>query len=155
MTASPEKNTIFIIEDDPLMAECIARAVTHISLFQNIKTPQSPKPSQTVTSPQQTIKTFPDAISATAALADELPDLIFLDILLNGPDGFTFLNETISYSDTARIPVILVTSLNLADHNLEHYGVRAVLNKDTMTPVDIQEAVRSALAPAVGVQNAS
>lgn len=127
--------TIFIIEDDRLMAECLARAAAHIF------------PSQSAE-----IKTFPDAISATAALADDLPDLILLDVLLNGPDGFTFLNETISYPDTAKIPVILVTSLNLAEYNLEHYGVRAVLNKDTMTPTNIQEAIRTVLAQNIAVR---
>ena len=31
---------------------------------------------------------------------------IFLDILLPGADGFTFLNELTSYPDTAKIPII-------------------------------------------------
>lgn len=114
---------LFIIEDDPLMAECIARALSPYDA-----------------------RIFPDAISATNALADGLPDLVLLDVLLNGPDGFTFLNEMISYSDTARIPVILVTSLQLAEQNLAHYGVRAILHKETMTPADIRDAVKNALS---------
>lgn len=128
MTVSvlPNNPTFFIIEDDPLMAECVARAAAH-SL------------------PQGHIETFPDAISATAALAGALPDLIILDILLSGPDGFTFLNEIISYPDTAKIPVIVISSLNLSQSDLAHYGVRAVLNKDTMTPADIQQAILDTL----------
>ena len=140
MTSS-ENLTVFIIEDDALMAECLARAVAHAFSSRSTSSRQTSTPRQVV----PVIKTFPDAVSVTAALADSLPNLILLDVLLNGPDGFTFLNEIISYSDTAQIPVILVTSLNLADRNLEHYGVRAILNKDTMTPADIQEAVRAAL----------
>lgn len=140
MTLS-EAPTVFIIEDDSLMAECLARAVVHTFPSPFI----SPQQASTSYQNAPTIKIFPDAVSATAALADNLPNLILLDVLLNGPDGFTFLNEIISYSDTAQIPVILVTSLNLADGNLEHYGVRAILNKDIMTPTDIQEAVRAAL----------
>lgn len=114
---------IFIIEDDPLMAECVARALSPYN-----------------------IQIFHDAISATNALSDGLPDLVFLDVLLNGPDGFTFLNEMISYSDTAKIPVIIVTSLRLAELNLAHYGVRTILNKDTMTPADIRNAAETAFA---------
>lgn len=120
---APAPRRLFIIEDDPLMAECIARALSSYDA-----------------------RIFPDAISATNALADGLPDLVLLDVLLNGPDGFTFLNEMISYSDTARIPVILVTSLQLAEQNLAHYGVRAILHKETMTPANIRDAVENTLA---------
>lgn len=116
------RRAIFIVEDNLLMAECIARALSSYN-----------------------VQIFPDAISATNALVDGLPDLVLLDVILNGPDGFTFLNEMISYSDTAQIPIILVTSLRLADQNLAHYGVRTILNKETMTPADICKAVGEAL----------
>ncbi len=134
-TLNANPSTVFIIEDDPLMAECISRAASKILVSSKNNSPATPP----------TIKTFPDAISAIDALSDYLPDLIVLDILLTGPDGFTFLNEIISYTDTAKIPVIIVTSLNLSSENLTHYGVRTVLNKETMTPADIQKAVHVAL----------
>ena len=109
---------IFIIDDDHIMAECIAKACgaqpTHI---------------------------FANAIDAVAALNDDLPDLIFLDVLLDGPDGFTFLNEIASYNDTAKIPVIIVSSLNLANQNLKSYGIVKVLDKSTMRPNDIQKII--------------
>lgn len=135
MTGTSNPSTIFIIEDDPLMAECISRAAS--------RTLVSSKNNSSANSP--TIKIFSDAISAINALSGRLPDLIILDILLNGPDGFTFLNEIISYTDTAKIPVIIVTSLNLSSENLTYYSVCTVLNKETMTPADIQKAVHAAL----------
>ena len=110
---------IFIIEDDPIMARCLARAIGKVPT-----------------------KMFSDVISAINAIDDELPDLIFLDILLSGPDGFTFLNELISYSDTARIPVVIVSSLDFQNRDLSIYGVVGTLNKDTMTPKDIQDYVK-------------
>ena len=109
---------VFIIDDDQMMAECIARACkckTHI---------------------------FHNAIEAVDALNQDLPDLIFLDILLDGPDGFTFLNETVSYSDTAKIPVVIVSSLDFKNKDLTDYGVIGVLNKDTMTPEEIYQYVK-------------
>lgn len=121
---SAEQPHIFIIEDDNIMAECLARACQDMRC---------------------TI--FHDAISAMATLGDNLPDLILLDVLLSGPDGFTFLNELISYPDTAAIPVILVTSLTLNTTNLAHYGVRAILFKETMTPQEILSTVRGILYP--------
>lgn len=105
---------IFIIEDDKMMADCIARAC------QNYET-----------------KIFSNAIAAMADIDQNMPDLIFLDILLSGPDGFTFLNELASYSDTAKIPIVVVSSLNLENQDLSEYGVVGILNKDTMYPKEI------------------
>lgn len=116
---------IFLLEDDPIMAECLTLACQSAAC-----------------SPE--ISTFRDAYAAIAALDAGLPDLILLNVLLNGPDGFTFLNELISYSDTARIPVIIITSLDLAADELEHYGVRQILHKETMTPTLLRAAIREA-----------
>lgn len=105
---------IFVVDDDLTMAKCIADAT------------------------KKDVRIFSNAIEATNALDDEMPDLIYLDILLTGPDGFTFLNELISYSDTAKIPVVIVSSLDFSGKDLSVYGVVGVLNKDTMTPVEIK-----------------
>ncbi len=79
--------------------------------------------------------------------------LIFmLDSLLDGPDGFTFLNELISYSDTAEIPIIIVSSLDLSKRDLSGYGVKATLCKDTMTPKEVTAAVREALREELDVE---
>lgn len=106
---------IFVIEDDEIMAECISRATGTDT------------------------KIFRDGIMAMKAIAEwEIPSLIFLDILLNGPDGFTFLNELVSYLDTARIPIVIVSTLELQTTDLKEYGVVGVLNKDTMVPEEIR-----------------
>jgi len=105
---------IFVIDDDTIMAKCIADACGRET------------------------KIFADAIEAMNALDDGRPELIFLDILLTGPDGFTFLNELISYSDTAKIPVVVVSSLDFSGKDLSIYGVVGKLSKDTMTPAEIR-----------------
>ena len=106
---------IFVIDDDVVMAKLIADAT------------------------KKETRIFSNAIEAINALDDGLPDLIYLDILLTGPDGFTFLNELISYSDTAKIPIVIVSSLDFANRDLSVYGVVGVLNKDSMTPKDIRK----------------
>ncbi len=116
--------TIYLLEDDPIMAKCLALGC---------RGARTPAPR---------VQIFSDAISAVANLNQSLPDLILLDVMLNGPDGFTFLNELMSYSDTATIPVILVTSLELRANNLKHYGVREILSKETLTPASLATAVR-------------
>lgn len=105
---------IFVIDDDLTMAKCIASAT------------------------KKETRIFSNAIEAMDALDVEMPKLIFLDILLTGPDGFTFLNELISYSDTARIPIVIVSSLDFSGKDLSSYGVVGILNKDTMTPDEIK-----------------
>lgn len=126
---------VYIIEDDLTMSDCLGLIVRATPLT---------APDGTISSPHAMI--FHDAISAMRELDQFPPDVILLDILLTGPNGFTFLNELISYRDTARIPVILISSLDLGDRDLSHYGVVQILDKSTMTPETIQAAIISALA---------
>ena len=81
------------------------------------------------------IRLFANAIEAISQ--EEVPELIFLDILLDGPDGFTFLNEMRSYEDLSRVPVVIMSSLNFAGRDLSAYGVVGYLNKSEMTPADV------------------
>ena len=107
---------IFIIDDDRIMAECIARACAEFDA-----------------------KVFSNAIEAMEAISNnEIPDLIFLDVLLKGPDGFAFLNELVSYTDTVKIPIVIVSSLDFKETDLSVYGVVGVLNKDTMLPEEVK-----------------
>lgn len=111
---------IFVIDDDEIMAECIARACGN-----GVKT-----------------RIFSNVIAAMNTIAvGKIPKLIFLDVMLTGPDGFTFLNEMISYPDTAKIPIVIVTSLRLAQKDFSTYGVVGVLEKDTMLPQEIKAYV--------------
>lgn len=109
---------IFIIEDDLTMAECIKKAC-------------SPHPAQI----------FSNCYDAIAAIDRHLPQLIFLDILLPGPNGFTLLHELASYIDTAKIPIIILSSIDFTHQDLSTYGVVACLHKDSFTPKDIRTHV--------------
>ena len=112
---------IFVIDDDEIMRGCIARACG-----EGVE-----------------VREFADGIAAMAAISDDvLPELIFLDILLDGPDGFTFLNEMVSYTDTARVPVVIVSSLDFGERDLSEYGVVGVLMKEKMQPQEILAYVR-------------
>ena len=109
---------IFVIDDDEIMAECVARATG------------------------KEVQIFADAYAVMAAIAGgELPEMMFLDILLDGPDGFTFLNELSSYMDTAKIPVAIISSLDLSGKDLSGYGVVGILDKAEMVPKDIKDYV--------------
>ena len=109
---------IFVIDENKMMAECIAKICG-----------------------KNEVKVFGDAIAAMESLSGGLPDLIFMDVMLDGPDGFTFLNELVSYSDTMKIPVVLVTALNFKKQDLSTYGVVGILDKDTMKPEEVRAYV--------------
>jgi len=129
---------IYIIDDDEIFADCIKTAI-----YSAYKNPEKP-PRKSLAHPRKSdseslpeIRVYKNALDAINNLNDALPALIFLDILLPGPDGFTFLNELASYTDTAKIPIVLVTSLELGDFDLKLYGVKGILNKEKMKPEDI------------------
>lgn len=108
---------IFVIDSDKIMAKCIARACgKETRIFDNI-------------------------IEAMGALDAELPEMIFLEVMLTGPDGWSLLNELLSYEDTRKIPIVIVSELNLEGMDLGAYGVVKVLHKDTMRPEDIRKCV--------------
>lgn len=114
----------YIIEDNEIMSELFARYLSGIT----------------------ETKIFRDAISAISEISDDQPDLIFLDILLTGPDGFTFLNEIVSYEDTGKIPVVIISSLDFQLESLKNYNVVKILNKDTLLPSDLRAVSQEILA---------
>lgn len=112
---------IWVVDSDAVMALCIKRAIG--------------------SAPNLVIRSYHNAIDAINGLAEGVPDLIFLEIRLVGPDGFTLLNELMSYDDTAQVPVVLVTDLPLTGRDLAIYGVVGILLKETMKPVEIRRYV--------------
>ncbi len=89
----------------------------------------------------------PHALDAIVAIDAEKPDVIVLDILLTGSTGFTLMHELQSYSDTAKIPVVICSNVadDLRFEEVEPYGVRRIIDKATMLPDDIVAAVRGVL----------
>lgn len=148
-TPEPEVNSlgpIFIVDDDPLIADCIRIAAERglKKLFHKSSTlgASHGDPASNYRRPTlPSIKVFSDAVAAITATTSQVPALIFLDVLLTGPNGFTMLNELASYPETANIPIVLVSSLNLSSFPLSHYNVVKTLTKETMTPAEIASLV--------------
>lgn len=117
-------STILIVEDDLLLADCYARwlRVAH-----------------------HVIQHVGDAQEAIDAIDTTPPDVILLDMLLPGANGVQLLHTLRSYTDLARIPIILCSSV-LPDRmpDVHAYGVVATLDKATLTRERLQEAVHAA-----------
>lgn len=82
------------------------------------------------------IECINSAEEAMDIINKNLPDIIILDVLLNGHSAFALLNELQSYQDTANIPIIICS--NLANHldmkTIRHYNVHKVIDKSVITP---------------------
>lgn len=84
-----------------------------------------------------------NAIEAIKFVSEnEVPKMIFLDVMLTGPDGFTFLNEMASYVDTMRVPVVVVSEKDFSSFDLSEYNVVGFLNKNTMKPEEVLDYAR-------------
>ncbi|PJE76207.1 hypothetical protein COV04_00780 [Candidatus Uhrbacteria bacterium CG10_big_fil_rev_8_21_14_0_10_48_11] len=93
------------------------------------------------------VETAIDGESALAVTQKTKPDLILLDIILPGIDGFTILERLKKDSNLATIPVILLTNLGQRDDVDKGLKLGAVgyLVKAHFTPGDIVEKVRATL----------
>ena len=113
---------ILVIDSDEIFGGCIVRALKKNGFEAELLT---------------------DAISAMNTISEMgVPDLVFVDPMLSGPDGFTFLNEMASYADTCKVPVVIVSERDFSGFDLSDYGVVGILNKNTMKPEEVVEYAR-------------
>lgn len=107
---------ILIVTSDEIIGKCVLRVFKKNGIFGQLSK---------------------NVIEAIRAVDECVPNLIFLDVFLTGPDGFTFLNEMNSYADTMKVPVVLMGEKDFSKFNLSAYNVVGFLNKNTMKPEEI------------------
>lgn len=56
------------------------------------------------------IEAFPDAAGFRERLAQKLPDMVLLDIMLPDEDGLTILTKLRKDKETAKLPIIMITA---------------------------------------------
>jgi len=82
------KQIIYVVEDDLALQELYIYSLEH----------------------EFDCRCFDDGESFFDAFADKTPDLIILDIMLPGDDGFTILSRLKADKSTAHIPVIIISA---------------------------------------------
>ena len=113
---------IFVIDSDEVMAGCLVRILKKEG---------------------KDTAVFSNGIEAMDGISEKgVPEMIFLDVMLTGPDGFTFLNEMASYADTMKVPIVIVSEKDFSEIDLKAYSVVGFLNKNTMKPEDVSCYVR-------------
>lgn len=127
------KRPILLIEDDKWLADSLVMALQ---------------------SRGHDITQLSSAHEAMGWIDQNRPALIIADVLLGDHNTFTLFHELQSYQDTAMIPIIICTSLDM--HHLERidqksYGIVEIIDKATMTPDQLLLAVESHLPDERGI----
>jgi DNA-binding response OmpR family regulator len=112
--------TVLVVEDDVLIAE-LMRMQLEGEGFE--------------------VKAVHDGPSALAAVRDESPDVVLLDVMMPEMDGWSVLEQLRSDDSTAALPVIMVTSrsmpadeirsrnLGATDYLVKPYDVDVLVHK--------------------------
>lgn len=117
---------IFIIEDDVFLGGIL---------------------SQRIAAETTDLKLFKNGEDALAAMAKETPDIVLLDILLPGMDGFKVLENIRGNEKTKKIPVLIVSNTSQLENKEKAKGMGAeFLLKALVTPYEIVEQVKKMLA---------
>jgi DNA-binding response OmpR family regulator len=81
-----------------------------------------------------------DGYDALEKIAEELPDLVILDVMMPGMDGFSVCRAVRESDRTARLPVIMLSAKT--DLESVNRGLRAGANKYLTKPISPDELTR-------------
>jgi class 3 adenylate cyclase len=109
---------VLVVDDDPDMAAFLARMITVEGMLADA---------------------VYDGDSALLSVLTQPPDLVLLDVMLPGRNGFEICEHLKSDPATALIPVVLVTALE--DHESRVRGIQAGADDFLSKPVNREELV--------------
>lgn len=86
-----------------------------------------------------TVTTAPDGPAGIDAVRRTQPDVVLVDLMMPGMDGYEVCRRLLGDSTTARIPIVLLTARqNLDPERVRASGARGVITKpfdlDTLAP---------------------
>ena len=83
------------------------------------------------------VRTVADGLSALRECGFDPPDLILLDVMMPGRDGFEICRELKSHAETRLIPVVLITGLSEKSDRIN--GIKAGADDFLSKPIDVTE----------------
>jgi class 3 adenylate cyclase len=107
---------VLVVDDDPDMARFLGQLLEHEGM---------------------TVERLSDGESAARRILASPPDMVLLDVVLPGCDGFEICERLKSRAETALVPVILVTALE--DHESRVRGIQAGADDFLSKPVRREE----------------
>jgi PleD family two-component response regulator len=99
-----KKNTVLIVDDENINLKILSHILEN----------------------EYTVYTSEDGISAVEKAKELLPDLILLDIIMPGTDGYATLVRLKSLEETKEIPVIFISGLSHSDEEEKGLSLGAV-----------------------------
>ncbi len=117
---------IEIVEDDPFLKEMMSKKLT---------------------AAKYTVVPAADGKEGIKKAKEEQPDLILLDLILPGIDGYQVLEKLKADKETSKIPVVIISNLGQkeeVDKGLD-LGAADFLVKAHFTPDDIIDKVKEVL----------
>jgi len=89
------------------------------------------------------VSTAVDGVEGTEAIVNNPPDIVLLDVIMPGKDGFEVLKDIKANPKTKGIPVIVLSNLG-QEYEVKRgiaLGANLFLTKADLTPAKIEEAV--------------
>jgi len=99
--------------------------------------------------PNYPIRTADNGAAALACMAEEVPCLVLLDLMMPEVDGFEVLDRMRADQETRRVPVLVLSGrmFTLEDiKRLEKHALVTVQSKDILSEVETVEAVQRSLS---------
>ncbi len=89
----------------------------------------------------------PDGASGLASAKKDKPDIIMLDVILPGLDGFSVLEEVKKDKITKDIPVVMLTNLGTEEDKTkgQKMGAMDYLIKASLTPAQVSDRIEEIL----------
>ena len=116
VTVTPRSPRVLVIDDDPGVSDFLGRIVTRDGYD---------------------VAMAADGPTAFAAIAEQGPDVILLDVMLPGINGFEICRRLKQEPRTRLTPVVLVTGLGDRERRIE--GLEAGADDFLTKPIDAQE----------------
>jgi CheY-like chemotaxis protein len=119
--------SILIVDDDPASVELIAEGVLGLA---------------------DRVLRATGGREAIDIARRELPDAIILDLLMPDVNGFDVAVALHQQADTARIPILIITAMQVNDKDRERLNgyVTAIMEKGDVGPGQLTDEVRRAMA---------
>ena len=128
--ASARATRVLVVEDDPDQLASISAALT---------------------GPSWQVVEAGNGRVGLERMRESPPDVIVLDIMMPEMDGFEFMAQLQTNPDWERIPVFVVTALDLSEQDRRrlNVGIGKILSKGSFSPRDLAARIRNLLREAV------
>jgi CheY-like chemotaxis protein len=122
-----QEGYILIVDDDPDTRETLSAILEDSGLV---------------------IRTATDGGDALSHVRRKVPDLILMDLMMPGMDGFQFFSRLRSLPSTRHVPVVVVSAYSVGQEEmLKLPGIAQVMAKGRFGPAELVEVVDNLLGP--------